>query len=46
MARVFIPAGDRLQQAKRNGFVGIFLIILINDLLAAAAAAYVFGFGG
>lgn len=46
MARVFILAGDRLQRAKRNGFVGIFLIILINDLLAAAAAAYVFGFGG
>lgn len=39
----FTPAIGRVQQAKRNGFVGIFLIILINDLLAAGAAFYVFG---
>jgi len=39
----FTPAIGRLQQAKRNGFAGIFLVLLINDLLAAAAALYVFG---
>ncbi len=39
----FTPAIDKVQQAKRNGFAGIFLIILVNDLLAAAAALYVFG---
>ncbi|MDJ1632703.1 hypothetical protein [Rhizobium rhizogenes] len=46
MARVLTMAGGKLLQAKRNGFVALFLIILINDLLAAAAVAYVFGFGG
>ena len=39
----FTPAISKVQAAKRNGFAGIFLIILINDLLAAAAAFYVFG---
>lgn len=42
----FTPAIDRMHQAKRNGFVGLFLIILVNDLLAAAAVFYVFGLGG
>ncbi|RKD61686.1 hypothetical protein [Rhizobium sp. WW_1] len=41
----FTPAIGRLQQAKRNGFAAIFLIILINDLLAAAAVL-LFRFGG
>lgn len=39
----FTPAIGKVQQAKRNGFAGIFLIIIINDLLAAAAAIYVYG---
>lgn len=39
----FTPAIGKVQQAKRNGFAGLFLIILINDLLAAAAVFYVFG---
>ncbi len=39
----FTPAISKVQHVKRNGFVGLFLIILINDLLAAAAAFYVFG---
>ena len=38
----FTPAIDRVQAAKRNGFVGIFLIIVLNDLLAASAVFYVF----
>lgn len=42
----FTPAIDRLRQAKRNGFAGIFLIVLINDLLAAAAVLFVYGLGG
>jgi hypothetical protein len=33
-------AASRLRQAKRNGFVGIFLIILLNDLLTASAVAF------
>lgn len=39
----FTPAIGKVQKAKRNGFAGIFLIILVNDLLAAVAAFYVFG---
>ncbi|MDK4704304.1 hypothetical protein PH562_18775 [Rhizobium sp. CNPSo 4062] len=39
----FTPAIGNVRHAKQNGFVGLFLIILINDLLAAAAAFYVFG---
>jgi hypothetical protein len=46
MARIFTHAADRVRAAKRNGFISLFLIILINDLMAAAAAVYVFGFGG
>lgn len=39
----FTPAIGKFQQAKRNGFACLFLIILVNDLLAAAAVFYVFG---
>ncbi|TWB20066.1 hypothetical protein FBZ99_101857 [Rhizobium sp. ERR 1071] len=39
----FTPAIGKVQQAKRNGFGAVFLIILLNDLLAAAAVFYVFG---
>ncbi|NTJ63803.1 hypothetical protein G6M50_36740 [Agrobacterium rhizogenes] len=42
MARIFTHAAEKARQAKRNGFVGFLLIILINDLMAAAAAVYVF----
>ena len=38
----FTPAIGKVQQAKRNGFAGLFLIILINDLLAIAATIYVY----
>lgn len=39
----FTPAIGKVQQAKRNGFAGLFLIILINDVLAIAATIYVYG---
>ncbi|NTJ46544.1 hypothetical protein G6K93_05890 [Agrobacterium rhizogenes] len=45
MARNFPFAAGRLQQAKRHGFVGLFLIILLNDLLTATAVAFVLAGG-
>jgi hypothetical protein len=42
----FTPAIGVKRKPQASGFLSILLIILINDILAAAAALYVFGFGG
>lgn len=42
MARIFTHTTEKARRAKCNGFVGFLLIIFINDLMAAAAAIFVF----
>lgn len=46
MQNYFTPAIGIKRKPQATGFLGILLIIIINDLLAATAAVYVFGFGG
>jgi hypothetical protein len=46
MRNHFTPAISRESHAKAIGFAYIFAIILVNDILAAAATIYVFGFRG
>lgn len=46
MARIFTLAAEKTMRAKRNGFIGFILIILINDMMAAAAAIYIYILGG
>ncbi|HEY0120577.1 MAG TPA: hypothetical protein VGC14_02250 [Rhizobium sp.] len=46
MRNHFTPAITRERHHRMVGFAQIVTIILINDILAAAAAIYVFGFGG